>query len=143
MSLERGTQGRELFALLGERWNYAILREVFYGVRRFGALQRALGIAPSILTTRLAALAELGLVEKIQYRPDKPWFEYHLSESARAIVPAWMVLAQWAEAHLPDGDRTARAIRHTTCGGVTHPVLTCDVCGEPMDARDVAPAAGD
>ncbi|MBB5156490.1 winged helix-turn-helix transcriptional regulator [Saccharopolyspora phatthalungensis] len=139
----RGTQGRELFAILGERWNYGILREVFYGVRRFGALQRALGIAPNILTARLAALVDLGLLVKRQYRPDKPWYEYHLSESARTIMPAWVTIAQWAEAHLPDGDRTPRGIKHTGCGQITQPLLACSACGEPMDALDVAPVIGD
>ncbi|KAA9148181.1 helix-turn-helix transcriptional regulator [Amycolatopsis acidicola] len=140
MSVSRGTQGRELFALLGERWNYAILREIFYGASRFGPLQRALGIAPNMLTSRLSRLVELGLLDKVPYRDDKPWCDYSLSESARAIVPAWMVLAQWAEANLPDGDRAERAIRHTACGQTTHPVLNCDACGKPMEAREITPA---
>jgi DNA-binding HxlR family transcriptional regulator len=140
--LSRGTQGRELFAILGERWNYAIVREVFYGVRRFGALQRALGIAPNVLTARLSVLIDLGLLAREQYRPDKQWYEYQLSESARMIVPAWIIMAQWAEANLPEGDRTRRGIRHTTCGQVTHPVLTCGACGQPVDSRDVAPVIG-
>src|SRR5579875_556393 len=94
---------RELFALLGERWNYAILVEVFYGVQRFGELQRRLGIAPNTLTTRLGGLVELGLLERHRYRPDKDWFDYRLTDSARDLVPAWITLSQWAETHLRPG----------------------------------------
>ena len=31
--------------ILGERWTFLILRESFYGVRRFSDMQRNLGIA--------------------------------------------------------------------------------------------------
>ena len=37
--------------ILGERWTFLILRESFYGVRRFSDMQRNLGIARNILST--------------------------------------------------------------------------------------------
>ena len=39
--------------ILGERWTMLIMREAFYGVRRFSDMQRNLGIARNILSTRL------------------------------------------------------------------------------------------
>ena len=42
--------------ILGERWTFLILRESFYGVRRFTDIQRNLGIARNILSTRLQTL---------------------------------------------------------------------------------------
>ena len=36
--------------ILGERWTFLILREAFYGVRRFSDMQRNLGIARNILS---------------------------------------------------------------------------------------------
>src|ERR1700730_9469167 len=92
-------RGQQLFATLAERWNYLIVREVFFGVRRFGELQRALGIAPNVLTSRLDRLVELGVLQRRQYRPDKEWFDYHLSDDGKALVPAWLTIAQWANAH--------------------------------------------
>jgi DNA-binding HxlR family transcriptional regulator len=89
-----------MFAILGERWNYHIFREVFFGTNRFGGLQRALHIAPNVLTNRLNTLVELDLLERHQYRSDKPWYEYRLTEQAQAIVPAWVTIARWAETHL-------------------------------------------
>jgi DNA-binding HxlR family transcriptional regulator len=42
--------------ILGERWTFLILRESFYGVRRFSDMQRNLGIARNILSARLQTL---------------------------------------------------------------------------------------
>ncbi|WP_194922792.1 winged helix-turn-helix transcriptional regulator [Catenulispora pinisilvae] len=131
--------GQELFALLGERWNYAILRQVFFGVERFGTLQRALDIAPRTLTARLTTLVELGLLERHQYRADKEWFDYRLTAAARELVPAWITMSQWASTHL-DHERTAqRRLRHKLCGQIAVPVLTCSHCGEEMSGRDLEP----
>jgi DNA-binding HxlR family transcriptional regulator len=130
--------GAAAVELIGERWNYLILREVFFGVRRFGQLQRALGIAPNILTSRLTALVGAGFIIKHRYRVDPDWYEYHLSDHARDAVPALLSLAQWAEEHLGD-EPVVRALRHTSCGQLTTPVLICNCCGEPLRARDLQP----
>ena len=82
--------GQEFLSAISERWNYQILREVFFGVGRFGELKRALGISANILTARLASLTELGLLTKHAYRPDKAWYEYRLTDSARDwSCPPW------------------------------------------------------
>ena len=96
--------GQEFLAAISERWNYQILREVFFGVGRFGELKRALGISANILTARLNNLTELGLLTKHAYRPDKPWYEYRLTDSARElVVPAIAAITRWAEEHASDG----------------------------------------
>lgn len=130
---------QEVFTLLGERWNNAILREIYWGVQRFGALQRSLGIGPNTLTSRLAALVELGLLERHRYRPDKEWYDYRLTDSARELVPAWIALTQWGHNHLHPNVPHRRAILHTTCGAQVHPLLTCDNCGEVLDGHDLEP----
>ncbi len=133
-------RGRELFVILGERWNYLIMREVFFGTCRFGQLQRALAISPNVLTSRLAGLMDLDLLERHQYRSDKPWYEYRLTEDAQAVMPAWIAMSRWATAHLgsAQGD-DLRALRHRVCGQITTPFLTCDACGERIDPEDLQP----
>ena len=51
--------------ILGERWTFLILRESFYGVRRFSDMQRNLGIARNILSTRLQTLVGAGILERV------------------------------------------------------------------------------
>ena len=49
-------------ALIGDRWTLLVLRDVANGVRRFDELTDHLGIARNVLSGRLAALTEAGLV---------------------------------------------------------------------------------
>jgi len=129
--------GASALTLLGERWTYLLIREIYFGIHRFGQLQRALGIAPNVLTARLVTLTNAGILEKVRYHEDPDWFEYHLSATAREIAPAMLWIAQWAEENLSDADEV-RLLRHTVCGKRTHPKLVCDQCGEEVRARDLA-----
>ncbi len=57
---------------VGEWWTILILRDAFHGLTRFEQFQKSLGIAPNILTRRLAALAADGLLERRQYSERPP-----------------------------------------------------------------------
>ncbi len=48
--------------ILGERWTLLILRECFYGVKRFSVTQRILGIARVVLRHSCGHLADPVLV---------------------------------------------------------------------------------
>ncbi|MGW7427657.1 winged helix-turn-helix transcriptional regulator [Streptomyces sp. NPDC054813] len=56
--------------LLGDWWTPLVLREAFYGIRRFDAFQESLGIARNTLTDRLRRLVEEGLLEKRPYQTE-------------------------------------------------------------------------
>ena len=57
----------ETLDVVGEWWTLLVIRDVFRGIRRFDALQENLGIARNILTRRLKALTEAGILEKRAY----------------------------------------------------------------------------
>lgn len=126
------TEGQKLFRLMSERWNTLIIREVFFGTNRFGELQRALGIAPNVLTNRLNGLVEAQQLERHQYRADKPWYEYRLTEQASTLLPAWVMISRLADAQLGASDGQRRDIVHTACGEVTAPILCCRQCHQPI-----------
>ncbi|HCX18834.1 MAG TPA: transcriptional regulator, partial [Afipia sp.] len=46
--------------VIGDRWSFLVIREAFFGARRFDKLQVELNIASNILTDRLARLVERG-----------------------------------------------------------------------------------
>ena len=60
--------------MVGERWTLLILRDLFFGVRRFGELQARLDIPRAVLSARLATLVERGLVERRPYRRGRDEF---------------------------------------------------------------------
>ena len=51
--------------VVGEKWTLLVLREAFYGVRRFDDFHTALGCARNLLATRLKTLVAQGLLERV------------------------------------------------------------------------------
>ena len=100
--------------ILGERWTFLILRESFYGVRRFSDMQRNLGIARNILSTRLQTLVANGILERRLYQEEPPRHEYRLTEAGRDLYPAIVTLMRWGDRHL--SDEPPVVLRHNSCG---------------------------
>lgn len=89
---------------VGEWWSILILRDAFYGLTRFDEFQKSLSIAPNMLTRRLNALVEEGLLEKRQYCEKPPRFEYHLTDRGRDFRPVMLALMSWGNKHFaPEG----------------------------------------
>ena len=64
---------------VGEWWSILILRDAFRGLSRFDEFSESLGIAPNMLTRRLTALVEAGLMQRRQYNERPPRDEYRLT----------------------------------------------------------------
>ena len=72
---------------VGEWWSILILRDAFAGMTRFDAFQKSLGIAPNMLTRRLTALVEAGLLQRRRYNEHPPRDEYLLTNRGRDFRP--------------------------------------------------------
>src|SRR5436190_18756444 len=85
------------FELIGDRWTLLILRSALYGVRRFDDFQADLDVPRSVLSNRLAALVESGIMERREYRErgQRARVEYPLTKMGRGLslpclaMPAW------------------------------------------------------
>src|SRR5436305_9679729 len=80
---------------VGEWWSILILRDAFYGLTRFDEFQKSLEIAPNILTRRLNALVEAGLLERRRYSERPPRYEYLLTERGRDFRPVMQAMLAW------------------------------------------------
>ena len=125
--------------VLTDRWTFLILREGFFGVRRYGEMQRNLGIARNVLAGRLRQLVADGMFDRVRYRTDPDWYEYRLTERALDLYPVIVGLMRWADRHLADADHVPLELVHRTCGGLAEPSLACSGCGERLTARDIEP----
>lgn len=94
--------GRGL-ARAGDAWSMLILRDAGLGLTRFDEFQKSLGIAPNILTRRLAALVEVGMLERRRYSERPPRDEYVLTEVGRDYLPVLQALGGWARKHFGEG----------------------------------------
>jgi DNA-binding HxlR family transcriptional regulator len=90
------------FDLLGRRWTGVVLGNLSTGPAGFRELARAIdGISDSMLSTRLTALAEAGLVTRTVADGPPLSVAYALTESGQALIPALAQISRWAEDHLP------------------------------------------
>ncbi|MFF2999411.1 winged helix-turn-helix transcriptional regulator [Streptomyces sp. NPDC057950] len=109
--------------IVGDRWTMLVLREAaLHGVTRFADFRDRLGIAPDVLTLRLATLVEGGVMEKRPYREPgaRTRFSYHLTPAGEQLRLVLAALQQWGDENRPpsagpstlrrsgDGDRPVR-----------------------------------
>jgi DNA-binding HxlR family transcriptional regulator len=108
--------------VLMDRWTFLILREAFFGVRRYGQMQRNLGIARNVLADRLSRLVANGMFERVRYRTDPDWYEYRLTDRALDLYPVIIGLMRWADTHLAGtAELHRRAADAPGCGAATEP----------------------
>src|SRR3954453_20300078 len=84
--------------VVGERWTLLIVRDAFYGVRRFTDFHTHLGIPKAVLSQRLALLVEQGLLDTAVSVPGGR-DEYVLTSMGRDLWPVMCALAQWGAEH--------------------------------------------
>lgn len=123
-------------AEVGDAWTFLILREAFFGTRRFDTFQRQLKTAPTILANRLKKLVANGLLVRAAYQERPVRFEYRLTDKGRDLYPAIVALMRWGDRWLAGGPSPLTLV-HTLCGHETHPHLVCDVCAAPIDVREM------
>jgi DNA-binding HxlR family transcriptional regulator len=128
--------------LVGEKWTLLILREAFFGVRRYGQLARTLGIPRPTLSARLRTLVDAGLLERVRYASDPDRHEYRLTEAGIALFPAIVTLMRWGDQHLAGAEGPPIVLRHAGCGQIADPYLACRACAEEITARNVTPERG-
>jgi DNA-binding HxlR family transcriptional regulator len=126
---------------VGEWWSILILRDAFYGMTRFDEFQKSLGIAPNMLSRRLAGLVEQGLLERRPYSEKPPRHEYFLTERGRDFRPVLWALLAWGNRHFsPEGEYVMVADRET--GERVEPALVDKATGRLLTEDQFESAPG-
>lgn len=126
---------------VGEWWSILILRDAFLGATRFEQFQNNLRIAPNMLTRRLNALVESGLLERRRYSERPPRDEYLLTERGRDFRPVLWALLAWGNRHFaPEGPSVVIVDAET--GAMADPVMVDRISGRPLTAPPFRSAAG-
>jgi DNA-binding HxlR family transcriptional regulator len=130
--------------IIGEKWTFLVLRELFNGVRRFADMQRRTQAPRQILSDRLARLVDEGLLRKVPYqeRGQRARHEYRLTEKALDLYPVLVALTQWGDKHAASPAGPAVRLTHRDCGEPIGLQITC-ASGHPLaSAREVTPVPG-
>ncbi len=120
--------------IVGERWTLLVLRDAFYGVRRFSDFHAHLDIPKAVLNERLSLLVKEGVLARSAGSRGRD--EYVLTPKGRRLWPTIWSLACWGnENYVEQAQR--RSYRHADCGGAIGPDLSCSSCGELPDVEDL------
>jgi len=98
---------------IGDGWSLLILRDAFYGLRRFDDFINSLGIASNTLTRRLNDLVANGLLERRPYQDNPPRHEYHLTEAGIDLRQVILTLMAWGSRHSSTGKKVFLADEET------------------------------
>lgn len=82
--------------VLGGKWTFLILRELFKGTRRFGEIRRSLqGVSPKTLSERLKELEKKDIIIRKAYSTIPPSVEYSLTEKGKSLKPIIRDMKLW------------------------------------------------
>jgi DNA-binding HxlR family transcriptional regulator len=127
--------------VIGERWTLLIIRDAFYGARRFGEFVEHLGIPRAVLTERLHALVDAGVL-KHNGKAGRG-SAYTLTAKGIELWPAVRAMMAWGDRHYaPDGAK--RVFRHRDDDAELDDHGACTACGATVEVSDtlVTPGPG-
>ena len=100
----------DALAIVGDRYALLVAREIRYGNTHFNEIAAGTGAPRDVLTRRLRALEQAGVVERRRYSDHPPRDEYLLTDAGNELHPILLALKEW-------GDRTATRARSRWCSG--------------------------
>ncbi|MFG2944584.1 winged helix-turn-helix transcriptional regulator [Streptomyces adustus] len=114
--------------IVGNRTSLLIMREAFFGTRRFDDFARRVGIGEPAAATRLKELTAAGLLERVPYQEpgQRTRYAYQLTEKGRDFRAVIVALRQWGDTWAADEQGPPVVVRHENCGAEVHAVLRCD-----------------
>lgn len=126
---------------VGEWWSMLILRDAFAGITRFDGFQKSLGIAPGMLTRRLGALVEAGMLERRRYAEHPPRDEYVLTARGEDFRDVLIALMAWGNRHFAPEGETIRVVEAAS-GVPAEPAMVDRRTGRALRAPEFVMAAG-
>jgi DNA-binding HxlR family transcriptional regulator len=142
-SVDNCTIGRAL-DVVGDRWSFIVLREVFQGIRRFDDLTVRTSIPRAVLTDRLRRLVEAGVLRREPYRDPgaRSRSEYRLTQKGLDLYPVLLALQAWGDRYLADPEGPPIQFVHRDCGEPLRLVMRCDAGHELERSRDAGGRPG-
>jgi len=120
--------------VVGERWTLLIVRDAFYGVRRFNDFLVHLDIPRAMLSDRLSGLIEDGVLERRADPGHAGRHLYELTPAGRDLWPVLHALLAWGDQHRHPN---SRMFTHAACGTELDPSGACTACRLTPGPQDV------
>ena len=123
--------------IVGDEWNLWIIQLALNGITQYNEWLRAGPISSSMLTTRLARLVEVDIMDRVSYNSRPARHEYRLTARGRQMWPILLTMWAWEQEWVNDPAENLPQMRHTKCGEIFAPVMVCEACDREVIAREV------
>lgn len=132
----------QALALLGDAWTILIIRNAFFGTRRFADFQQQLGISRNVLSERLRHLVENEILERVDAGVHGERFEYRLTGKGDALLPVLTTLREWADDWV-FGEGNVPLVMHDRASDRPIPRLVVrDADGREVGRREIRAKSG-
>lgn len=127
---------------VGEWWTLLIIREAFFGVRRFNKFEQRLGISRNILSERLNKLVEFGILERQKVVGIGNPLDYKLTRKGLDLFPVIVALLQWGDKWINHEHGVPVILLDRESGSQIGPVRVVSCSGVPLRPSHVAVEPG-
>lgn len=121
--------------VIGERWTLLIIRDAFYGVRRFGDFATQLKIPRAVLASRLKSLTQEGVLSRTE--DGAGVVEYQLTPKGIELWPVVHAMMNWGDTHYSPAEGVQRLRRHDRDGGLLDREGRCPECGLSVPVPEI------
>lgn len=128
--------------ILGDGWTLLILRDAFFGVRRFADFERHLAISKNVLSQRLRSLVDHEILERVDAGEHGERFEYRLTAKGEALLPVLTTLREWGDEWIFGEGNEPLVFRDRASGELLPRTRVRDAAGRALSRRELWAEAG-
>lgn len=130
----------QTLSVIGEHWTLLVIRDVFFGLRRFEEFQRDLGIARNVLSQRLKRLVEEDILSR--ERGESGYYEYRLTEKGLALQPILLAMTHWGDKYRANEKGKRLVFIDREHGEPIREMAVLNQKGEVLQAKDIKATPG-
>lgn len=146
VATERRCSIASTVGILSDAWAFLVIREAFFGSKRFEEFRSGLEITRATLSDRLKRLTHEGILREIPYSDTSSRVEYKLTKAGIDLYPTFMSLMQFGDRWLEKSTNAPLQLIHQHCNCVSKPLVVCSCCEQRIKSSDVSyhdgPGAG-
>lgn len=122
--------------VIGQKWTPLIIRECYFGTRRFDAFEAALKIPRAVLTMRLKMLVAEGILNKQVDKNHARRFDYILTKKGWDLRPVLLAMMAWGDSYKADNVPPV-LVKHNDCGHPINIEIRCPSCDTQLSPREI------
>nr|WP_042180229.1 helix-turn-helix domain-containing protein [Kibdelosporangium sp. MJ126-NF4]CEL14270.1 Transcriptional regulator, HxlR family [Kibdelosporangium sp. MJ126-NF4]CTQ88637.1 Transcriptional regulator, HxlR family [Kibdelosporangium sp. MJ126-NF4] len=121
--------------IVGDEWTlWMVQLALTEGLTQYNEWLNAGPISTAVLTARLARLVKADILVRVRETGRQ---HYRLTKRGRQMWPILLSMWAWEQTWVDDPNQQLPGMRHTRCGSVFTPRLSCEACDGVADVRDV------